>query len=116
MSAPTPDENFNRAMKALRAEYLAAAPQRIGELWSALERVQNGESEGLPELRILVHRLAGSGGGYGFAEVSAAARAADTFCRSLIDAAADPGARDVAALRVLIQGVADAFARAPAPE
>lgn len=113
---PSPDENLENAMKALRSEYLADAPLRIGELWGALERVQNGEAAGLTELRILVHRLAGSGGGYGFPDVSAAARAADTFCRSLIDAADRPGARDVTELRVLIQGVADAFAGAQAPE
>lgn len=113
---PTPDENLENAMKALRSEYLASAPLRVGELWRALERVQNGESEGLGELRLLVHRLAGSGGGYGFPDVSTAARAADTFCRSLIDAADRPGARDVTELRVLIQDVADAFARAQAPE
>ena len=110
------EEELQRALRELRSAYLAESPKRLGELWSTLERVHNGVAGSLPELRILVHRLAGSGGGYGLPEVTIAARAADTFCRSLIDAGAPAGADDVNQLRVLVQGVADAFARAKSPE
>lgn len=110
------EEDLQRALRALRAEYLAESPKRLGELWSTLERVQNGVAGSLPELRILVHRLAGSGGGYGLPEVTISSRAADTYCRTLIDAGTPPGAGDVTQLRVLLQGVADAFGRAQAPE
>jgi hypothetical protein len=100
----------------LRAEYLADAPRRVAELWSSLERVQNGDPDGLGELRVLVHRIAGSGGGYGFPEVSRAAQAADDLCRGLLLRQSAVSASDAARLRELVQGVADAFARAHAPE
>jgi hypothetical protein len=109
------DERLDRALRALRTEYLADSPRRIAELWSALERVQNGDAEGLAALHLHLHRLAGSGGGYGLPDVSTTARAADAFCRSLL-AAAGPTASDLTQLRVLMQGVADAFARAEATE
>jgi hypothetical protein len=116
MTVSPAEEDLQRALRELRLEYLAESPRRVAELWSALERVQNGVTGSLAELRLLVHRLAGSGGGYGLPEVTIASRAADTFCRSLLDAGAPPGADDVTQLRVLIQGVADAFARAQSPE
>ena len=112
----SPEDELAAALRELRAEYLADSTQRLGELWSALKRVQNGDADALPSLRVLVHRLAGSGGGYGLPEVSTTARAADDRCRSLIDGGVPPTAADVNQLRVLIQGVADAFARAKATE
>jgi HPt (histidine-containing phosphotransfer) domain-containing protein len=110
------DENLTRALRALRAEYLADAPARIAELWSALTRVQNGDPEGVGHLHLLVHRLAGSGGGYGLPEVTSSAQDADQACRSLMGAGTPASASDVLRLRALVQGVADAFARAQAAE
>jgi hypothetical protein len=110
------DDELARALRDLRAEYLAASPIRMAELWSSLERVQNGDAETLAVLRVQAHRLAGSGGGYGLPDVSAAARILDTCCRSLMEAEADITPSDLTHLRVLIQGVADAFARAEAME
>lgn len=109
------DPALEAALRELRAEYLAAAPARLGELWSALDRVQNGDAEALSALRVLAHRLAGSGGGYGMPDVSTAARAADEHCKALIAAASPAGSADVSQLRVLIQGIADAFERAKPP-
>src|SRR6185436_7740706 len=103
-------------MRGLRAEYLAQAPGRVAELWTSLERVQNGDADALGELRVLVHRIAGSGGGYGFPDVSRAARLADDFCRGILLRESPAGASDVARLRELVQGVADAFTQAQATE
>ena len=110
------DAKLREALRLLRAEYLAASDERVRELWEMLDRVQNGDAAALPALRVLVHRLAGSGGGYGVPDVSVAARNADVRCRALIDAAVPPDAGDVTQLRVLIQGVADAFERAKTTE
>ena len=110
------DENLERAMRGLRAEYLGEAPQRVAELWTSLERVQNGDPDGLGELRVLIHRIAGSGGGYGFPDVSRAAQDADDLCRGILPRQSPASPSDVARLRELVQGIADAFAKAQAME
>jgi hypothetical protein len=117
VSSPAgPDDALERALRELRAEYLAEATQRAAELWSALARVQNGDAGGLDALRMRVHRLAGSGGGYGFAEITRTAQDADAFCREVIARGGAPSAADLARLQQLIQGVAGALDRAQAPE
>lgn len=113
---PPADENLERALRALRVEYLADAPRRLAELWSAIERVQDDGLDAVAALRLLVHRLAGSGGGYGLPEVTTTAQAADRYCRALVEAGARPAPSDIVCLRELVQGVADAFARAQSPE
>lgn len=113
---PEPDEALERALRALREEYLAESPRRIAELWSALERVQNGDPAGLDQLRTLTHRLAGSGGGYGFPEISRTAQHADILCRAAMEAGTMPAGAEFARLRELVRGVADALASAQQPE
>jgi len=107
---PDPDDALERALRALREEYLAAAPGRVAELWAALARVQNGEPAAISALGALAHRLAGSAGSYGFQAVSQAARELDQRCRTAV--ATEP-ATD---LRALVQAIADAFANVSAPE
>jgi len=85
-------------------------------LWSSFARVQNGDLPAVDALQVLVHRLAGSGGGYGLPEVTSTAQQADRYCRSLRERGTAVDTTDVQQLRELIQGVADAFARAQAPE
>lgn len=111
----TPEDNpLFIALRALRAEYLADAPRKITELWSALARVQNGEPDAVGELRTLVHRLAGSGGAYGFPVVTERARAAE----QLIDrhGAARFAGAEVAQLRAHLQALADALDQARSTE
>lgn len=117
MSSPAdPDDALERALRQLRAEYLAEAGQRAAELWSALARVQNGDAGGLDAVRMRVHRLAGSGGGYGFPAITRTAQEADGFCRELIARGGAPAGTDLARLTELIQGVTAALASAQAPE
>ena len=106
MTAPEDDPLFV-ALRALRAEYLADAPQKIAALWNALERMRNGEPGAAGELRTMVHHLAGSGGAYGFPAVTEHARAAE----QLIDRHADGAfaAGEIAHLRTHLQALADAF-------
>jgi HPt (histidine-containing phosphotransfer) domain-containing protein len=105
----TADDDLAAALRRLRADYLAAAPQRVAELWTACARMQNGGVQSLEELRVLVHRLAGSGGSHGLPGVTDRAREADEACRQLIASRAPPTPDDVGRLRSLIQGIADAF-------
>ncbi|MFI5208117.1 MAG: Hpt domain-containing protein [Gemmatimonadales bacterium] len=113
MTAPEDDPLFV-ALRALRAEYLADAPQKIAGLWSALARVQNGEPAAVGELRTMVHHLAGSGGAYGYPVVTEHARAAE----QLIDRRSAGGfaAVELADLRTHLQALADAFDQARSAE
>ena len=72
--APDPLE---AAMRTLRAEYLYEAPERIRELSAALGRLRTGEASALGDLGRCFHRLAGSGGSYGFPEITERSRTAE---------------------------------------
>jgi HPt (histidine-containing phosphotransfer) domain-containing protein len=74
MSDPV-DEAFQK----LRLEYLAALPARLQELRSDVAAWQAGNADALSSLQIRLHRLAGSGGSYGFAELSSVAREAERW-------------------------------------
>jgi diguanylate cyclase (GGDEF)-like protein len=59
----------------LQREYLRDAPARLAELRKDLQAFRNGEVDALDSLRMRFHRLAGSGGSYGFPRVTEIARA-----------------------------------------
>jgi diguanylate cyclase (GGDEF)-like protein len=63
----------------LRREYLVEAPARLGELRKDLAAIRAGEPEALDSLRSRFHRLAGSGGSYGFPSITAASREAEEW-------------------------------------
>lgn len=66
--------------QALRHEYLQGAAQRTEHLKEQAEALRQGRPIDLKELRQEIHKLRGSGGFYGFTELSnAAARAEDTI-------------------------------------
>ncbi len=58
----------------LQREYLTEAPARIGELRKDLAALLAGEADAVASLRTRFHRLAGSGGSYGFPVISAISR------------------------------------------
>ena len=111
MTVPEDDPLF-RALRKLRAEYLAEAPAKIAELWSAFERVQNGDREAAGALRTHVHRLAGSGGAYGLPDVTDSSRKAEQLIDRLLTSPGGTSPADLAQLREHLAGVADAFERA----
>jgi HPt (histidine-containing phosphotransfer) domain-containing protein len=110
------DDPLFLALRKLRAEYLAEAPAKIAELWSAFERVQNEDREAAGALRTLMHRLAGSGGAYGLPDVTDCARKAEQLIDRLLASTAGRSAADVAQLREHLVGIADAFERARTKE
>ena len=113
MSGPQDDPLF-AGLRALKAEYLAGSAGRMAELWSALERVQNGEPGAAGALRTLVHHLAGSGGAYGFPIITERARAAEQLLDRLGAARAEPA--ELGEIRAHLQAIADAFDQARATE
>lgn len=58
----------------LQREYLAELPERLAELRVDIAAFQAGDPAAAQSLRTRFHRLAGSGGSYGFPEISAVAR------------------------------------------
>jgi diguanylate cyclase (GGDEF)-like protein len=92
----------------LRREYLAEAPARLGELRKDLAALVVGEPDAAKSLKVRFHRLAGSGGSYGFPEISTVARAAEQWL------AANPGPdpTGVAPLEQAIAELVSGFDRA----
>lgn len=72
-------EPFEKAFDQLRREYLAEAGTRIAELRGDADAFRGGAADALASLRTRFHRLVGSGGSYGFPEISSAAREAERW-------------------------------------
>ena len=89
----------------LRREYLAEAPARLSELRKDLAAFAAGEVDAANSLRVRFHRLAGSGGSYGFSDISSLARAAEQW----IVATPNPDPAGVAHLESAIAGLASIF-------
>ncbi len=62
------------AQRALTADYLAAMPRNVGLFREYLVAVASGDGDAEASLRKLAHRYAGSGGSYGFDEITKVAR------------------------------------------
>ena len=114
--SPDPDDALAAQLKALRHEYLTDSTRRVEELRRLLERLTAGERAALAELRQALHRLAGSGGSYGFPMVSSRSRDGEQLAVKLSagDAALDPAS--LASLGACVEDVARAFADALAAE
>jgi hypothetical protein len=67
-------EPVDRAFLALQLEYLAAMPARLDELRADLAGFRAGHHHASDSLKVRLHRLAGSGGSYGFLDLSSLAR------------------------------------------
>lgn len=70
-----PESGDDEMMAVLRRDYLMEAPARIADLRKDLQAFRAGEPDALESLRVRFHRLAGSGGSYGFPRVTDVARA-----------------------------------------
>ncbi len=72
---------YDDAYRELQREYLDELPKMLAELRSDIDSFRKGEKV-LPVLRTGFHRLAGSGGSYGYPEISEIARAAERLVMS----------------------------------
>lgn len=100
---------LDAAMQALRAEYLAESPERVRELSEALGRLRAKDAAALADLQRYFHRLAGSGGSYGFPLITDCSRAAELAVSRLASKGRPLVREDFAALEQSILGVTDAF-------
>lgn len=110
-----PDDRLEQQLRELRDEYLADSTQRVDELRHLLARLNQGERAALPDLRQALHRLAGSGGSYGFPSVSTRSREGELLAARLGATEAAIAPADLESLRACIDGVAHAFAEARSP-
>ena len=69
----------DEAFQQLRLEYLASLPARLDELRSDVAAWRAGNPDALSSLQARLHRLAGSGGSYGFVQLSSLAREAQSW-------------------------------------
>jgi chemotaxis protein histidine kinase CheA len=97
------------AMKTLRAEYLAESPERVRELSAALGRLRAKDVAALVDLQRYFHRLAGSGGSYGFPLVTDRSRAGELAVALLAREGRPLVREDFAILEQHVLGVTDAF-------
>lgn len=72
---------LDEAMAELRREYLLEAPARLAELRKDLLALRAGEADAPQSLISRFHRLGGSGGSYGYPEISEIAKGAETYLR-----------------------------------
>jgi HPt (histidine-containing phosphotransfer) domain-containing protein len=98
----------DQVFEALRRDYLAEGPLRVAELRQDLAALRAGEPGAGASLRARFHRLAGSGGSYGFPEISAISREAELT----LVAHPAPDASVIARLEESIARVAAAFGAA----
>ena len=70
-----PVDEQEEALAALKRDYLRDAPERLAELRKDLAAFRAGEHDALDSLKQRFHRLAGSGGSYGFPRVTEVSRA-----------------------------------------
>jgi diguanylate cyclase (GGDEF)-like protein len=99
---------LDSAFLELQRGYLAAMPARLAELRSDLAALGKGGSEAASSLKSRLHRLAGSGGSFGFLDLSAIAREAEQYLAS------NPESRDADGLVPIIDRLEEALRRADA--
>jgi chemotaxis protein histidine kinase CheA len=111
---PESEDTFAQQLQELRREYLADSPKRVAELRGLGDRLAHGDAGALAEFRQAFHRLAGSGGSYGFPLVSTRSREAEHLVQGLAAAGAELTAADLTAINACVAGIAMAFEEAAA--
>jgi HPt (histidine-containing phosphotransfer) domain-containing protein len=106
------DDLLAQQLRQLRHEYLGDSAKRIDELRQLKARLTKNDQTALVDLRQAFHRLAGSGGSYGFPAVSSTSREGERLAQRLESAGNEIPAADLKAMDDCIESVAGAFAEA----
>ncbi len=96
---------LDAAFLDLQREYLASMPARLKELRSDLATMRQGSTEAAGSLKARLHRLAGSGGSFGFLDLSAIAREGEHYL------AFNPGLQDSNGLALILDRLEEAVRR-----
>lgn len=97
---------LNDALAELRREYLFDAPGRLAELRKDVAAFRAAESDAVLSLSRRFHKLSGSGGSYGFPEISEIARGGERWLKTETPMPSDPAA---ARLEEIVDRLAAAF-------
>jgi HPt (histidine-containing phosphotransfer) domain-containing protein len=103
------DDQMADVMRGLRAAYLDEAPERVRDLSAALGRLRLRDRSALEDIQRYFHRLAGSGGSYGFPDVTTTSRAAEVDVRQIVEAGRDPVRADFEMIEAAILALSSAF-------
>ena len=101
-------DEFDEVLLELQRTYLAESPERIGELRADVAAFRAGQEGAAASLKTRFHRLAGSGGSYGFPEISEVAREMERWIASA------PPTSDAARLEQGVERLAALFRDAEA--
>lgn len=88
------DAALDEVLKALRGDYLNELPDRVAEMNQFFEKARcdvEKQVEWLTEAHTIAHRLAGTAGSYGFAELGRAAADLDQYLKKLLKKDAETG-------------------------
>ncbi len=110
------DAELERALRQLRATYIAESPQRLAELDAALVSLGAGTPGAAKDVARLFHRLAGSGGSYGLHAVTSTARAGERLADALAAAGAPAAPAQLAEFRGQLDALRAAFEAARTQE
>jgi HPt (histidine-containing phosphotransfer) domain-containing protein len=110
------DDLLAQQLRQLRLEYLGDSGKRLDELRQLNARLAQNDPAALAGLRQAFHRLAGSGGSYGFPAVSSRSRDGERLAQGLESSGKPTAPADVVAMDACIEGVASAFADAKASD
>ncbi|MEO8088700.1 MAG: diguanylate cyclase [Gemmatimonadales bacterium] len=102
------NDPIDPALQDLQREYLGTMPTRLDELRSDLAEFRDGHPNAADSLKKRLHRLAGSGGSYGFLEVSSIAREAEHWLSG------NPPPNDAEQLAAIVDRLAKAVSLADA--
>jgi HPt (histidine-containing phosphotransfer) domain-containing protein len=115
MAAPT--KEFEERLAALRRTFINGLAGRVGEIDTLAATIAGDPAsadsrEKIAALRALVHKLAGAGGTFGHAAISAAASAAEDACDEILERGAAVESAPVADQWRLIEERLKEFRRA----
>ena len=101
-------EELEQVLAQLRREYVAESPARLEELRKYVAAFRAGEPDARQSLIVHFHRLAGSGGSYGFPEISELGRSMERWLKST----PPPGPEQAARLDEAVDQLTRSFNRA----
>jgi chemotaxis protein histidine kinase CheA len=109
---PDADDLLAQQLLQLRREYLADSVKRVEELRALQAALAGDQQTVLVRLRQAFHKLAGSGGSYGFPAVSSRSREGEAMIQRLESAAVPLTDADRAAIEACVTSIDRAFADA----
>jgi HPt (histidine-containing phosphotransfer) domain-containing protein len=110
--SPDADDLLAQQLQQLRREYLLDSAKRLDELRQLATRLAANDRTALAGLHQALHRLAGSGGSYGFPAVTSTSREGERVAKRLQATGTPITPGDIQAMNHCIDGVANAFAEA----